>query len=100
MAGLSADQIAQLMAGSRTKGQYTTYLTDFVNSGEGGVCVNDEWIDLKDKKASTLKQGFENAKDKKDAPAEFANIRVLTNEDKVYLINPAAAGLATEEDAA
>jgi hypothetical protein len=94
MAGLTAEQIQALLATSRTKGEYSQYLTQFLDSGEQGVCANDEWISLKDKKASTVKQGFANAIDKKDAHADAQFVKVLVNEDKVYLINLKAAGIA------
>lgn len=93
MPGLTAEQITALLGASRTKGQYTTYLGDFLTSGEAGVCVNEQWVDLKDKKASTLKQGFENAKDNKNAPDGADNVKVIVNEDRVFLINLAAAGV-------
>lgn len=94
---LTAEQISALLSGSRSKGQYNTYLEQFLESGEGGVCVNDEWADLAGKSASTLKQGFENAK----AKSENENakmVKVLTaGEDKeskqVFLINLAAANV-------
>lgn len=104
MAGLSADQISALLSQTRTKGQYSIYLASFLDSGEQGVCVNEQWADLRDKKASTLKQGFENAKDSKGAHADAEFVKVISNDDKVYLINLKAAGLeaeaATEPEAA
>lgn len=103
MAGLTADQISTLLGKTRQKGVYIQYLNQFVNSGEQGVCVNETWADLTDKKATTLKQGFENAKDNKEAAPGSENVKVIANEDKVYLINLAAAGIqapTTEEAAA
>lgn len=87
MAGLTPEQIAALLGKTRTKGQYIIYLNQFVASGMDGVCANEQWVDLKDKKASTLKQGFENAKDNKDAAEGSENVKVISNEDLVYLIN-------------
>lgn len=101
MAGLTSEQIAALLGNTRTKGQYTVYLTDFLTSGEQGICVNEQWVDLAGKKATTLKQGFENAKDNKNAPDGAENVKVISNEDKVYLINLTAAGIeapATADD--
>jgi hypothetical protein len=100
MAGLSAEQIAQLLGKTRTKGQYVVYLNQFLESGEGGLCVNEQWVDLRDKKAATLKQGFEGAKDNKEAQDGSENVKVIANEDKVYLINLAAAGIEVPEEAA
>ena len=91
MAGLTAEQIQALLGKTRQKGVYEDYLIAFVASNEGGVCANDEWIDLRDKKATTLKQGFENAKDKarvmEATNGAASNVKVITNEDKVFLIN-------------
>lgn len=100
MAGLTAEQISALLGATRQKGQYLIYMNKFVDSGEGGVCANDEWVDLKDKKASTLKQGFENAKQNKEVHDGAENVKILVNEDKVYLINLAAAGVEAEAEAA
>ena len=99
MAGLTAEQIAQLLGKTRQKGQYIQYLNQFLESGESGICVNEQWIDMKDKKATTLKQGFENAKENKEAAEGSEFVKVISNEDKVYLINLQAAGMATEAEA-
>jgi hypothetical protein len=97
MAALTAEQIAQLLGKTRQKGVYIQYLNQFLQSAESGVCVNEQWIDLKDKKASTLKQGFENAKENKEAADGSEFVKVIANEDKVYLINLQAAGIETPE---
>lgn len=100
---LSAEQIQALLASTRSKGQYTEYLNAFLASGESGVCANDEWVSIRDKKATTIKQGFENAKEKKDVAEDAEFVKVISNEDKVYLINLKAAGVempATAEAAA
>jgi hypothetical protein len=91
---LTPDQITALLGATRTKVVYTQYLGDFITSGESGVCVNDTWVDLAQKKSATLKQGFENAKDSKTAPAGSENVKVIVNEDKVYLVNLVAASAA------
>jgi len=98
---LTPDQIASLLASTRTKGQYAEFLGEFLASGESGVNANDEWVAIRDKKASTIKQGFESAKDKKDAPEDAQYVKVLVSEDKVYLINLKAAGveMPADEDA-
>lgn len=97
MAGLTAEQIQQLLSTSRSKGQYVAYTNEFLASNEAGVCVNEQWADLADKKASTLKQGFENAKTNKESSDGADKIKVMVNEDKVYLINLALAGGAAAE---
>lgn len=100
MAGLTAEQIAALLGKTRQKGVYIQYLNQFLEGGESGICVNETWVDLKDKKASTLKQGFENAKENKEAKDGSEFVKVIANEDKVYLINLQAAGLETEAEVA
>jgi hypothetical protein len=99
MAGLTADQIAALLGKTRQKGVYIQYLNQFLESGESGICVNEQWVDMKDKKASTLKQGFENAKENKEAGEGSEFVKVIANEEKVYLINLQAAGVDTPETA-
>jgi len=93
---LTAEQIAALMQKTRQKGIYIERINQFLASGEAGVSVNETWVDLKDKKATTLKQGFENAKDHKDAAEGSEHVKVIANEDQVFLINLAVAGLAEE----
>lgn len=93
MAGLTAEQIQALLGKTRSKGQYIVLLNQFLESGEAGVCVNEEWMELRDKKATTLKQGFENAKENKDAAEGSDQVKVIANEDKVFLINLTAAGI-------
>jgi hypothetical protein len=100
MAGLTAEQIAALLGKTRQKGVYIQYLNQFLDGGESGICVNETWVDLKDKKASTLKQGFENAKENKEAKDGSEFVKVIANEDKVYLINLQAAGIETEAETA
>ena len=90
---LTPEQIAELLGGTRTKGDYVVKLNSFVESGEAGVCVNEQWLEMKDKKAQTLKQGFEAAKEKKDAVEGSANVKVIAKGDLVFLINLAAAGV-------
>lgn len=100
MAGLTPDQIQALLGKTRSKGEYLRYLNEFVASGEGGVCANEQWVAIRDKKASTIKQGFVNAQDKKEAAPGAENVKILVNEDLVYLINLAAAGVEVDAEPA
>lgn len=103
MAGMSADQIAQLLGKTRQKGVYTDKLNEFVQSGEMGVCANEQWVEFADKKSATLKQGFEAAKDKKEAIEGADQVKVIVSDEKVYLVNIAVAaeqGLSTPESVA
>lgn len=103
MTPLTPDQITALLGKARSKGGYETKFIEFVKSGEAGVCANETWAELETKKATTLKQGFENAKTKASVveavTAEVAEqVKVLTNEDKVYLINLSLAGTSSEAE--
>lgn len=97
---LTPDQIQALLGKARSKGVYEEHLVAFVKSGEQGVCVNETWVDMADKKATTLKQGFEGAKEKKSVVEALPDfdastlIKVITSDEKVYLINLQAAGVA------
>jgi|SRR5215471_1358026 len=97
---MTAEQIRAVYAKRRTKGLYSELLATFVDSGEPGVSVREEWPTQfswdasqpegeRGKVASTLKQGFENAKDKKDAPDSFALVDVIVDDTEVYLLNRA-----------
>lgn len=92
--GLTPDQIAQLVASTSQRGQYLDKFKEFMDSGEAGVNVGDTWPEFREKKVATLKQGFENAKNHKNAPAGSSDIRVILNDGQVYLVNYAAAGLS------
>ena len=100
MAGLTAEQIQALLGKTRQKGIYTEKLNEFLASGEAGVSVNETWMELKDKKDSTLKQGFEAAKEKKEAGDGSEFVKVIVNEGQVFLINLQAAGVPVEAEAA
>jgi hypothetical protein len=104
---MTPDQIRAVYAKRRTKGLYLDLLAQFIDSGEAGVSVREEWNtilgDTENKKATSLKQGFENAKDKKDAPEGADLIDVIVDGDDVFLLNRAvldASGTADVEAAA
>ena len=96
---LTPEQIAKIYAERRTKGLYIEKLTQFMESEEVGISVKEEWgTQFGEKKATTLKQGFENAKDSKQAPEGSENIDVIVDGENVYLINKSLAeGLAPVE---
>jgi len=98
MAGLTNEQIMALLSKTRQKGVYQDRLIEFFNGPEAGICVNTTWPDLGGKTASTLKQGFEGAKDKAEVVealgSKEAAERIIVKSDKqedgtelVYLIN-------------
>ena len=102
---LNSEQIKALYAKRRTKGLYVEKLVEFLASEDAGVSVREQWpTDFtwdptkedkeRGKQATTLKQGFENAKEKKDAPEGSELVDVLVDGDEVYLINKALTGEA------
>jgi hypothetical protein len=94
---LSEEQIKALLGKTRTKNQYVDLLSQFVNSGEVGICANDEFVAIADKKPATIKQGFEAAKDKKEVAEGADKVKVVVSDDKVFLINLALAGNVVPE---
>lgn len=84
---LTDEQIAALLANTRTKGGYSVKLVEFLDGGDAGIAVAENWPELKDKKDSTVAQGFENAKKNKDAPAAAEFVKVIKNDGQVFLIN-------------
>lgn len=97
--GLTQEQINALMATTRTKGQYIQLITEFLDSDENGVDVKVQWPELSERKSASVKQGFENAKNSKNARADFKNVQVLKNEENVYLIKRTAPAEAAAEAA-
>ena len=104
---MTPEQIRAVYAKRRTKGLYLDLLAKFIESGEAGVSVRDEWNtilgDTENKKATSLKQGFENAKDKKDAPDGAELVDVIVDGDDVFLLNRAildASGAENEVEVA
>jgi hypothetical protein len=89
MAGLTNEQILQLLASGRQKGVYRERLVSFLESGEAGISVRETFADLAQKKTSSLKTGFENVKKSKEAPEGADSVIVRAVEDNVYLINMA-----------
>ena len=94
---LSPDEVRAIYAKRRTKGLYDTLIVAFLESGDNGVSVKEEWSELADKKAQTLKQGFENSKDRKGAPEGSDQIDVIVDGENVYLINKVVAGIEAED---
>lgn len=83
---LNATDIAALLASSRQRGQYDDELKKFVESGEAGVKVNLENGTFANKKAQSVKTGFEGARKREGAPEDAQHVRVIVNEEQVYLI--------------
>lgn len=89
---LTQDQIRAIYAKRRTKGLYNQLLDHFLESGDNGADVKETWPQLADKKASTIKQGFENAKTRKEAPDGSELVDVIVDGEEVFLINSAMVG--------
>jgi len=106
--GLSNEQIKAIYANRRVKGLYDKKLVEFLGSGEAGVSVREIWPDdfayhekLEDdkttgKKAASIKQGFENSRGRKEAPAGSENVDVIVDGEEVFLINKDVAGMVAE----
>lgn len=93
---LSPEDVRALYAKRRTKGLYDGMLIEFLGSSDNGVDVKEQWPELADKKAATLKQGFENSKGRKGAPEGSEQVDVIVDGDNVYLINKLVAGIEAE----
>jgi hypothetical protein len=93
---LSPEDVRAIYAKRRTKGLYDTLLTQFIESGDNGVSVKEQWPELNDKKAQSLKQGFENSKSRKGAPEGSDQVDVIVDGEDVYLINKVVAGIEAE----
>jgi hypothetical protein len=98
--GLSAEQIQALLGKTRQKGLYVQRLNEFLASGEMGISAKETWVEFRDKKDTTLKQGFDNAKDNKEAAEGSDMVKVVVSDDDVYLINLSLAGAELEPAAA
>lgn len=98
---MTPDQIRAVYAKRRTKGLYLDKLALFIESGEGGVSVKEEWAtEFADKKATSLKQGFENAKAKNTAPEGSQAVDIIVDGEDVYLLNRAILDAEVVDEAA
>ena len=83
--------LAEVLAGARGRGDYRTILEAFVGAGIRMAEIPLTEGLLEGKQASTVKTGFENAKNGKNPPAGADQVRVVKKEDKIYLVNQAVA---------
>lgn len=95
MTGLSADKIAELLAG-RQRGQYEPKLEEFLSSDEAGIDPRQVWpLEFGKKEASSIYQGFNTARKKLETPDV---IRITRQENEVFILHvERAALLATAE---
>jgi hypothetical protein len=116
---LSGEQIQGLLAGARSRGEYDTYLKEFMESGDPGRLVDRETGILAGKKADQVKVGLENAKKRTNDAGQFVHpgaqgVKVIRkapeddngkpikdapdNEVMIYVIDTAKVeGVATQE---
>lgn len=86
---LSDNAIQELLAATKTRGDYDREMIAFVDSEEKGVEVSLETGTFAGKKATSVKTGFELSRKReatlKDHP-DVANVRVINAENRIYLI--------------
>lgn len=75
-------QIISLLAGTRQKGAYKAALEAFVAEGNKGERVDNESGTFAGKSLASLYQSFNS-----NAKEHFPNVRVIKNDEGVYLIN-------------
>lgn len=93
---LDADTIAALLAGQKSRGDYDRVITEFLTSGEPGWLVDLETGPLAGKSAKQVKTGLDNARKRTDQAGKLvheggADIKVILNDEKAYVINTAVA---------
>ena len=86
---LTEDLINSLLSSSKQRGQYDAELKNILESGAKGVEVDLTEGTFAGKKAQSVKTGMENAKKKLPEDVRAA-VRVIMQEDKVFVINTAA----------
>lgn len=84
---LDETQVAELLAGSRGRGQYDTSLKEFYSSDQVGIQIDLTAGQFQGKKAQSVKTGFESAL-KRDGAPEGAkdNVKVIVKNDNVFLV--------------
>lgn len=93
---LTAEQITELLADNRGRGDYGQYLKEFVESGSAGEQVNLESGLLAGKTADKAKTGLENAKKARDRDGalklpEAQGVLIVKKNEMVFVINRTAA---------
>jgi len=92
--GLSLDEISTILSTSRTRNMYGPKLLEFLESDEAAINPQDAWpTEFKDKKVTTLYQGFNNAI--KNGNIEGLEIRQM--DEKLFILNTEKVKLAMDE---
>lgn len=89
---LTSDQITELLASSRSRGEYDQYLKEFMESGDPGRLVERDGGILAGKTEDQTKVGLENAKKRTNDAGELVHkganlIKVIKKEGQVYVID-------------
>lgn len=89
---LTPDQITELLADNRGRGDYATYLKEFIDSGVPGQEVETESGILAGKTVEKVKTGLENAKKARNAEGalklpEASTVLIIRKGDSVFVIN-------------
>lgn len=86
---LSDNAIQELLASTKTRGDYDREIGAFIEGGQKGVEVSLDSGTFAGKKATSVKTGFELARKRpatKEAHAEVENVRVINSDNRIYLI--------------
>jgi hypothetical protein len=91
ISGLTQDQIDNVLGSVKTRGEYDRQLKAMIESGEPGVMVSLTEGHFSDRKANSVKTGFESAKVRaakldEDWAKAAQDVRVLVHDESVYLI--------------
>jgi len=86
---LTDDLINSLLASSKQRGQYDTELKAILESKAKGVQIDLENGTFAGKKAQSVKTGLDNARKKLDEETQ-AHVRVIMQDEKVFVINQAS----------
>lgn len=89
---LTPEQIQELLADSRGRGDYGQWLSNFVKSGSPGEEVDLTTGLLAGKTADKVKTGLENAKKSRDKDGvlkypDAQNVMIIKKGDSVFVIN-------------
>jgi len=76
---LTEEEAAKLLASTRERGAYKTFMAEFVESGEQGANASKRFPA---KKSASIYQGLNLVKKDQD----MQNIRIINHEDTVYVI--------------
>lgn len=93
---VSDEELEGILSGAKSRGRYRTILADFISSGVKAwrVPTAEGSGEFAGKKTQSLKTGFESAKKHKEAPDGSDQVRVIVQNDAVFIVNDAAVQAA------